>query len=76
MRRSSERTVLICEKCGEKLVIVCPEDVWRSERTVFECACGEKHTLPSRRRRNSTTGNHTTSELPTLNPHLPGRRSA
>ena len=73
MRRSSERTVLICEKCGEKLVIVGPEDVWRSERNVFECACGEKHTLTGRQRRSGATGDQTTSELPALNPLLDSR---
>ncbi len=37
-----ERVVLECE-CGERLVLLGPEEDWHSEgRTVFECECGEK----------------------------------
>lgn len=76
MRQSSERTILICEKCGEKMVIVGPEDVWRSGRNVFECACGERHTLTGRRRGSGTIGDHHPgSELPALNLSLLGGES-
>ena len=45
MHRSSEqRVVLECE-CGEKTVILNPEDDWRSRRPVFRCECGHKLTL-------------------------------
>lgn len=47
VRGSSERIILICEECGEKIVLIGPEEVWRSERTIFECECGEQSTLAS-----------------------------
>ena len=51
MRRSSElevsdRIVLGCESCGERVVLLGREDDWYSEgRTVFECECGAKVNL-------------------------------
>ncbi len=37
----SERIVLGCERCGEKLVLLGLEDDWRAEgHDVFECGCG------------------------------------
>ena len=48
MRRSEERIVLICEECGERLVLIGPKDLWRSERTVLKCGCGQEHTLVDR----------------------------
>lgn len=48
MRGSSERTVLICEECGKRTVLIGPRDTWHSEEgTVFECECGERSTLAS-----------------------------
>jgi hypothetical protein len=44
----SERIVLECE-CGERLVLLGPEEDWRSEqRTVFACECGERLTFAER----------------------------
>ena len=38
----SERIVLGCEKCGERLVLFGLEDDWRAAgQTTFECECGE-----------------------------------
>jgi hypothetical protein len=48
VRRSSERIVLICEECGERLVLVGAEEVWRSDRTAFVCECEVSTTLAER----------------------------
>jgi hypothetical protein len=48
MRRSSRRVLLICEECGEKLLLGEPEEVWLSTRTRLECKCGEDVSLASR----------------------------
>ena len=49
MRRSSAgRVVLMCEECGERMVLGGPLSVWRSEPTGFECECGEEVTLADR----------------------------
>ena len=45
MRRSSGQIVLICEECGERLVLIGADEAWRSEQAAFECECGEKATL-------------------------------
>ena len=45
----SERIILECKKCGERLILLGFEDDWRSEgRTTFECECGEELTLADR----------------------------
>lgn len=36
---------LICEECGEKMVLEGSEETWRPEREPFECGCGEHLTL-------------------------------
>ena len=38
-RSSSERIVLMCEECGEKLIILGPAEDWRSRCAVFVCEC-------------------------------------
>ena len=48
MRCSSERVILVCEHCGERLVLGAPEEVWLSTRTLFECECGREVSLASR----------------------------
>ena len=48
MGRSSRRVILICEECGERLVLDEPEGVWFSTRTCFECECGKDVSLASR----------------------------
>ena len=48
MQRSSEQIVLTCEECQEKLVLLGPEEVWRSRRADFQCECGQKLTLDGR----------------------------
>jgi hypothetical protein len=45
---SSRRVVLVCDECGEKVVLGGPESVWRSARTFFECECGRLLTLADR----------------------------
>ncbi len=42
------RVVLVCEECGEKVVLGGPASVWHSARTVFECECGKRLTLADR----------------------------
>jgi hypothetical protein len=44
----SGRIVLECRKCRELLILLGLEDDWRSERSDFECECGEKLTLAGR----------------------------
>ena len=48
VQRSSEHIVLTCEECQEKLVLLGPEEDWRSRRAVFQCECGQKLTLDGR----------------------------
>jgi hypothetical protein len=48
MRHSSRRVILICEECGERVVLGEPEEVWLSTRTRFECECGENVSLANR----------------------------
>ena len=43
-----EQTVLKCRKCGEKIILLGPEEDWRSRRAVFRCACGQKLSLDGR----------------------------
>ena len=47
-RSSSEQIVLTCEECQEKLVLLGPEEDWRSRRAVFQCKCGKKLALDGR----------------------------
>jgi hypothetical protein len=42
-------TVLECNKCGEVLILLGSEEDWQSERTFFECHCGQTLTLMNRR---------------------------
>jgi hypothetical protein len=39
MGRFSGRVILLCEKCGERIVLGDPDEVWLSTRTLFECEC-------------------------------------
>ncbi len=45
----SGRVVLECNRCAEALILLGREEDWRSERTFFECYCGQKLTLMNRR---------------------------
>jgi hypothetical protein len=45
----SGRIVLWCAECGEALVLLGREEDWGSERTFFECHCGQRLTLANRR---------------------------
>lgn len=45
MSRSPEQIVLRCERCGEKTVLLGPEEDWRSRHPVFRCECGQKFTF-------------------------------
>ncbi len=48
VQRYLGRTVLICEECGERLVLSDPEFIWHLEHLVLECKCGEELTLDNR----------------------------
>jgi hypothetical protein len=37
--------VLVCEECGERVVLAGSLTAWRAEDAVFECGCGEGLTL-------------------------------
>ena len=43
-RSSSEQLILMCEECGEKLIILGPEEDWRSRCAVCVCECRHKLT--------------------------------
>lgn len=46
----SGRIVLWCGECAEALILLGREEDWRrSQRTFFECHCGQKLTLADRR---------------------------
>jgi hypothetical protein len=44
-RFPEQQIVLTCEECGERLIILGPEEDWRSRRAVFVCEEGHKLTL-------------------------------
>jgi hypothetical protein len=46
--RCVEQTVLKCCKCREKIILLGPEEDWRSRRAVFRCECGQKLSLDGR----------------------------
>ena len=48
MAGCSRSAVLVCEECGERVVLVGPLSAWRSEGAVFECGCGEGLMLAGR----------------------------
>ena len=43
-----QQSVLTCEECGEKVILLGPEEDWRSRRAVFVCDEGHKLTLDGR----------------------------
>ena len=47
-RSSSEQIVLMCEECGEKVIILGAEEEWRSRRAVLVCEEGHKLTFDGR----------------------------
>ncbi len=68
MSRLSRSVILVCEECGERVVLIGPLSAWRSERAVFECGCGENLTLANRL-------DEDTTELTTVpDARRPGRR--
>lgn len=48
MKGLSRTVVLLCEECGERMVLGGPLAVWRSASTSFGCECGEQLTLSNR----------------------------
>jgi hypothetical protein len=44
-RSSPEQIVLMCEECGEKLIILGPKEDWPSRCAIFVCECRHKLTL-------------------------------
>ena len=43
-----QQSVLTCAECGEKVILLGPEEDWRSRRAVFVCHEGHKLTLDGR----------------------------
>ncbi len=54
MAGCSRGVVLVCEECGERVVLLGSLSTWRSERAVFECGCGEDLTLANRLEEDTT----------------------
>ena len=48
MAEDVKRVILICEECGERMVLGGPPSVWRSGSTFFECECERRLTLADR----------------------------
>jgi hypothetical protein len=48
MNGSSRRVILVCEECGERMVLGGPLSVWYSESPHFGCECGREFTLADR----------------------------
>ena len=48
MAGCSRGVVLVCEECGERVVLLGSLSAWRSEGAVFECECGKGFTLADR----------------------------
>ena len=48
MSRVSRSVILVCEECGERVVLAGSLSAWSSEDAVFECGCGEGLTLANR----------------------------
>jgi hypothetical protein len=44
-RFPEQQIVLTCEGCGERLIILGPEEDWRSRCAIFVCEKGHKLTL-------------------------------
>ena len=67
MTGSSKRVILVCEECGERMVLGGPLSVWYSESTRFGCECGTELTLADRldQQRVSTAGDATSVVAPT-----------
>ena len=40
MNGSSEQVVLVCEECGDRIVLDGPLSAWRQEESAFGCECG------------------------------------
>ena len=45
MEGSGKDVVLLCEGCGERIVLGGPHSVWNSGSTSFACGCGARLTL-------------------------------
>jgi hypothetical protein len=67
MNSSSRRVILVCEECGERMVLGGPLSVWYSESTRFGCECGRELTLADRldQQRVSRAGDVTNAARPT-----------
>ena len=48
MAGRSRSVVLVCEECGDRVVVLGLLSAWRSEGAAFECECGKGLTLDNR----------------------------
>jgi len=67
MNGSSRRVILVCEECGERMVLGGPLSVWYSASTHFGCECGREFALADRleQQRVSRAGDVTSAARPT-----------
>jgi hypothetical protein len=68
MKGSSRKVILVCEECGERMVLGGALSVWYSQSTRFGCECGRELTLADRldQQRVSRAGDVTSAARPTL----------
>ena len=45
MNGPSKGGILVCEECGERVVLDAPLSVWSSGTVTFSCQCGERLAL-------------------------------
>lgn len=48
MNGPSNKSILVCEECGDRTVLDGPVSAWLSGATSFECECGERLTSADR----------------------------
>jgi hypothetical protein len=48
----SRGSILVCEECGERMVLDGPISLWLSGGTSFECECGQRLAPAGRLERN------------------------
>lgn len=67
MNGSSRRIILVCEECGERIVLGGPLSVRYPESTRFGCECGRELAFADRpdHQRVSRTGHITSAARPT-----------
>lgn len=68
MKELSEGTILVCEECGERMVLDAPVSVWLSGGTSFACECGQRLTSAERLVDEAGSAANTVSQISPLYP--------